>query len=279
MSGPRQDAAGRPAKEGEAGRRTRMSGTPSGRGPDDPRSITLPRMRRRIRPAAAFPFHRHSLPQVAVDAGLVALAYYLAFELRFDGDVPALYSDLFERTIGFVVVGSVFVFALFGLYRHWMRYATQRDYLQIAEACGRRDAVAARLRGDRAAAAAVRRRQRPLQLGRPVPAGVLVLYGLLMLVFIGGVALRRARALRAAAARLPRAPRRALGPDRRRRRRRPAAAARDHAQPRARLPARSASSTTTRASRARGSTAGSSVLGHDRGARRACSRTSSPTRC
>ena len=32
----------------------------------------------------------------------------------------------------FVIVGSVFVFALFGLYRHWMRYATQRDYLQIA---------------------------------------------------------------------------------------------------------------------------------------------------
>src|SRR5215218_4810049 len=89
-------------------------------------------MRRRIRLAAAFPFHRHSLPQVAVDAGLVALAYYLAFELRFDGKVPALYSDLFERTIGFVVVGSVFVF---GLYRHWMRYATQRDYLQIAQAC------------------------------------------------------------------------------------------------------------------------------------------------
>src|SRR5215218_1355571 len=91
-------------------------------------------MRRRIRSAAASSFHRHSLPQVAVDAGLVAVAYYLAYVLRFDGDLPDLYSDLFERTIGFVVVGSVFVFALFGLYRHWMRYSSQRDYLQIAEA-------------------------------------------------------------------------------------------------------------------------------------------------
>jgi FlaA1/EpsC-like NDP-sugar epimerase len=142
-------------------------------------------MRRRIRLAAAFPFHRHSLPQVAVDAGLVALAYYLAFELRFDGDVPALYSDLFERTIGFVVVGSVFVFGLFGLYRHWMRYATQRDYLQIAQAC-----VVATLALLAYVAIVQPRLEFDAANGRfnsvNVPASVLVLYGLLMLVFIGG---------------------------------------------------------------------------------------------
>ena len=40
-------------------------------------------MRRHLR-SAAFPLHRHSLPQLAVDGGLVALAYYLAFRLRFD---------------------------------------------------------------------------------------------------------------------------------------------------------------------------------------------------
>jgi FlaA1/EpsC-like NDP-sugar epimerase len=143
----------------------------------------MPRMRRRIRSAAAVGFHRHSLPQVAVDAGLVALAYYLAYVLRFDGDIPSLYSDLFARTIAFVVIGSIFVFALFGLYRHWMRYATQRDYLQIGQAC-----VVATL----ALLAYVAIVQPRLTFDSegftsiPVPAGVLVLYGLLMLVFIGG---------------------------------------------------------------------------------------------
>ena len=140
-------------------------------------------MRRRIRTAAALPFHRHSLPQVVVDAGLVALAYYLAYLLRFDGDVPGLYSDLFARTIGFVIVGSVCVFALIGLYRHWMRYASQRDYLQIAQAC-----VVATL----ALVAYVAIVQPRLEFNGTrftsvnVPASVLVLYGLLMLVFIGG---------------------------------------------------------------------------------------------
>src|ERR671922_1481641 len=140
-------------------------------------------MRRRIRSAAAFPFHRHSLPQVVVDAGLVALAYYLAYLLRFDGNVRGIYSDLFERTIAFVIVGGVFVFALFGLYRHWMRYASQRDYLQIAQAC-----IVATL----SLVAYVAVVQPRLEFNGTrftsvnVPASVIVLYGLLMLVFIGG---------------------------------------------------------------------------------------------
>jgi FlaA1/EpsC-like NDP-sugar epimerase len=140
-------------------------------------------MRRRIRSAAAVLFHRHSLPQVVVDAGLVALAYYLAYLLRFDGNVRGLYSDLFDRTIAFVIFGSVFVFALFGLYRHWMRYASQRDYLQIAQAC-----AAATL----SLVAYVAIVQPRLEFNGTrftsvnVPASVIVLYGLLILVFIGG---------------------------------------------------------------------------------------------
>jgi hypothetical protein len=45
-------------------------------------------MRRRIR-SAALPVHRHSAPQMLVDAVLVALAWLLAFKLRFDNGIPA----------------------------------------------------------------------------------------------------------------------------------------------------------------------------------------------
>ena len=90
-------------------------------------------MRRRIS-SAAFPVHRHALTQAALDAGLAALAYYLAYRLRFEGGIPARYQDLFESTITFVICGSVFSFALLGLYRHWMRYSSQREYLQIVQA-------------------------------------------------------------------------------------------------------------------------------------------------
>src|SRR5436190_5361003 len=93
----------------------------------------LPRMRRRSR-LAALPVHRHALPQIAVDAGLVALAYFLAYRLRFDGSVPDDYQQLFERTLSFVVIGNIAIFTAFGLYRHWMRYSSQREYLKIVQA-------------------------------------------------------------------------------------------------------------------------------------------------
>ena len=142
-------------------------------------------MRRRFS-TAAFPVHRHSAPQVALDAGLVALAYFLAYRLRFDGagGVPDLYHDLFVRTLGFAVIGSVAILALFGVYRHWMRYSSQSEYLRIAQA-----SLACVL----ALVAYVVVVQPKLLFAPPrgfvsvnIPTGVLVLYGLLMLVFLGG---------------------------------------------------------------------------------------------
>jgi FlaA1/EpsC-like NDP-sugar epimerase len=89
-------------------------------------------MRRRLR-TAAFPIHRHAIPQLVLDAGLVALAYYLAYRLRFDGGIPDRYFDLFTSTLAFAVVGSLVCFAAVGMYRHWMRYSSQREYFKIAE--------------------------------------------------------------------------------------------------------------------------------------------------
>ena len=140
-------------------------------------------MRRRIS-SAAFPVNRHALPQVALDAGLVALAYFLAYRLRFDDGIPERYEDLFARTITFAICGSVFIFALFGLYRHWMRYSSQREYLLIGQA------VAASVIALVAYVAAFQ----PKQILSPegyvsltVPTSVLVLFGLLLLVFMGAV--------------------------------------------------------------------------------------------
>src|ERR1700719_1804581 len=84
-------------------------------------------MRRRIR-SAAFPVHRHSLPQLAVDGALVALAYFLAFRLRFDDAVPARYADLFETTIPWVVSVSMITLAAFGIYQRLWTFVGQRDY-------------------------------------------------------------------------------------------------------------------------------------------------------
>ena len=141
-------------------------------------------MRRRNR-LAALPIHRHSLPQIALDAGLVALAYFVAYRLRFDGGVPEDYQQLFERSISFAVIGSVFIFGVSGLYRHWMRYSSQREYMRIAQAAllavlalvGYVAVVQPKLvsvpqRGD---------------VSIPVPASVLVLFGLLMFVFLSAV--------------------------------------------------------------------------------------------
>jgi FlaA1/EpsC-like NDP-sugar epimerase len=139
-------------------------------------------MRRRLR-SAAFPIHRHALPQLALDAGLVALAYYLAYRLRFDGGMPDYYSDLMWRTMAFAIVGSLVCFAGVGMYRHWMRYSSQREYVKIAE--GVLLAVLALI----GYVAVVQPQLISTDSGfvpRTVPTGVLVLFGLMLGAFLTG---------------------------------------------------------------------------------------------
>ena len=90
------------------------------------------RMRRRIR-SAALPVHRHSLPQLVVDGALVALAYFLAFRLRFDFHVTGRYDELLETTIPWVVPVSLVVFAAFGLYQRLWTFVGQRDYEAVVK--------------------------------------------------------------------------------------------------------------------------------------------------
>jgi FlaA1/EpsC-like NDP-sugar epimerase len=138
-------------------------------------------MRRRIR-SAAFPLHRHSLPQLAVDGALVALAYYLAFQLRFEHGPTGYYEVLRERTIWWVLGGSVPVLVLARVYQRRWRYSGQRDYEAVA----------------RAVVAIVLLAVVGIEVFRPVhhyrsttavalPNGVIVLFFLLALVLLVGV--------------------------------------------------------------------------------------------
>jgi len=73
------------------------------------------------------PINRHRIWQLVADAGLIALAWWLAFELRFDHGVPIYYDKLFQRTILIVVAIQLVVFVLFRFYDRWWRYVSVRD--------------------------------------------------------------------------------------------------------------------------------------------------------
>ena len=83
------------------------------------------------------PVYRNRVGQILADAALVALAYFLAFQLRFLDDPhgwPHRYEVLFAQSVGFVIAGKLIVFAAAGLYQKWWRYVSGRDFLWIGRA-------------------------------------------------------------------------------------------------------------------------------------------------
>jgi FlaA1/EpsC-like NDP-sugar epimerase len=96
----------------------------------------MARVRRRWR-SAAFPVHRHSLLQLLVDGLLVALAYLLAFRLRFPSGFNGAngrYQHLFTDTIWWVVPLTLVVLAAFGVYQRLWTFIGQRDYEAVLKA-------------------------------------------------------------------------------------------------------------------------------------------------
>src|SRR5437868_9611649 len=77
-------------------------------------------------------FGRHRLLQLLIDAGIVALSWFLAFELRFDKGLPPYYDTLLRRTILLVVAIKLVVFLLFGFHRRWWRYVSVHDMWSAA---------------------------------------------------------------------------------------------------------------------------------------------------
>jgi FlaA1/EpsC-like NDP-sugar epimerase len=145
-------------------------------------------MRRRLS-SAAIPLHRRSIPQLAVDGALVAFAYYLAFQLRFDNGPAGHYAELRARTIWWVLAGSLIVLVFSRVYQRRWRYSGQRDFEAVARAVvaivlltvvfieALRPVQRYTVHGTKAVASAT--------VG--LPNGVIVLFGLLCLLFLIGV--------------------------------------------------------------------------------------------
>jgi FlaA1/EpsC-like NDP-sugar epimerase len=143
--------------------------------------------------SAALPLNHRSLAQLAVDGVLVALAYYLAFQLRFDNGPTGHYAELRERTIWWVLAGSLVVLVCSRVYLRRWRYSSQRDYEAVARAVV--VIVLLTVVGIEALRPVQHYTVRPTVHGIKevptgavgLPNGVIVLFGLLCLLFLIGV--------------------------------------------------------------------------------------------
>jgi FlaA1/EpsC-like NDP-sugar epimerase len=135
-------------------------------------------MRRRI-PSAALRVHRYSLPQIVVDGVLVALAWHLAFTLRFDR-IPGRFERLLDATWPWVTLGTLVVFFCFGLYQRRWSLLGLRDYEQAVRAV----TVAILLTAGTIALLAARHAFHDVHVSPPL--GVLAVYFLLLLALCLG---------------------------------------------------------------------------------------------
>jgi FlaA1/EpsC-like NDP-sugar epimerase len=124
------------------------------------------------------PVNRHRVWQLLADAALIALAWWLAFWLRFDKGVPAPYHRLMVDTILVVIAIKLAVFIVFGFYNRWWRYVSTRDMWGAA-----RGVSVACLVADLIVYFA-----HPVK-GFPLPRSVAVIDWLLLLAFVAGTRL------------------------------------------------------------------------------------------
>jgi len=78
--------------------------------------------------------YRRRLLVLVNDLALIVLAYYLAFWLRFDGEIPADQFILFYNTLPLVIIIRTAAFLYFRLYGGLWRYASINDLLSIVKA-------------------------------------------------------------------------------------------------------------------------------------------------
>lgn len=83
------------------------------------------------------PVYRQRLLQALADAAIAALAFGLAFKLRFldtPGGIPSRYEDMLWGSIVFVAIAQSLVLELFGLHQKWWRYFRLPDLWPLLRA-------------------------------------------------------------------------------------------------------------------------------------------------
>ncbi|MFN0087830.1 MAG: hypothetical protein ACKVX9_20730 [Blastocatellia bacterium] len=116
--------------------------------------------------------HGRRIVEIMLDFILIVLAYYSAYVLRFDGEIPGEQIAILIRTLPLIIAIQILVFLLTGVYRGIWRYAGVDDLATITKgvligACSGGLSVLALYR-----------------FFGPSRA-VFILYGLLLLVFVG----------------------------------------------------------------------------------------------
>jgi FlaA1/EpsC-like NDP-sugar epimerase len=115
--------------------------TPPGDGElEEPTTTTrgLTALRRLTHPA-----YRNRVLQFLADALLAAIAFALAFALRFldEGEIPDRYVEMLMQSVVFVAVGKAIIFTLAGLHSKWWRYFLTRDFPGLLRATAIASAV------------------------------------------------------------------------------------------------------------------------------------------
>lgn len=75
--------------------------------------------------------YKRRLAEILLDAVLIAVAFYGAYLLRFDGSVPPAYVETYQVTLGAVIAARVAAFAFFGVYRSSWEYAGILDLYRV----------------------------------------------------------------------------------------------------------------------------------------------------
>ncbi|MDX2031133.1 MAG: hypothetical protein SF339_10710 [Blastocatellia bacterium] len=77
--------------------------------------------------------HGRRIVEILLDFILIVLAYYSAYALRFDGEIPGEQIAILLKTLPLVIAVQILVFLITGVYRGIWRYAGVDDLVTIAK--------------------------------------------------------------------------------------------------------------------------------------------------